>query len=222
MPTESYRSTTKGNNCLSKDLWDKYTADKSDENRNALVVYYMPFLEQVAETLRKGNRSPLRVSKAELCSAGVLGAIAAMKKYNPSQGPFKNYAYMAIKWAMLKEVTRLTGRTKNHERQPEIGELITSLRRGVGGDGREFENISYTEDVSANLQREQLVELLSDNMHLLSQYELTFVGLFYINGHTRSECCELMNVSRQRIQQYNESIIAKLREACGHEGEFST
>lgn len=207
---------------LSKELWDKYTADKSVENRNALVVYYMPFLEQVAETLRKGNSSPLRVSKVELCSAGVLGMMAAMKKYNPSQGPFKNYAYLAVKWAMLKEVTRLTGRTKNHDRNPEIGELIASLRRGIGGDGREFEHVSYTEDTTANLQREQLVELLDAHMHLLSQRELDFVGLFYINGHTRAECCELMNMSRQRVQQLNDSLIAKLREACGHEGEFST
>jgi len=70
---------------------------------DALIQAYAPLVKYVAQRL--GCRLPVSVCLDDLISAGVLGLMDAIAKYDPTRGTtFKTYAEMRIQGAMLDDL----------------------------------------------------------------------------------------------------------------------
>jgi len=200
-------------------LWAEYLKDRSDKNRNAILVHYMPFIEQVAETLLKNPAIRATIQKDELCSAGVLGLMSAIKKYDPSRGEFGRFAYLPVKFHMQKEALQISGKSAHHYKFPEYSEGLRSTRQGAGG-GQEPPEQSYVHDVSKGLQRQDLLDLVEHHADLLTDQEAMLLSNIYKHGLSRRQCAEEMGLSIQQVDRIKSNLIEVLQWACGHEGEF--
>ena len=85
---------------------------------DSLIQEYAPLIKYVAQRL--ACRLPASVCLEDLISAGVLGLMDAIEKYDPTRGTtFKTYAELRIRGAMLDDLRELdwvprTVRQKEH------------------------------------------------------------------------------------------------------------
>jgi RNA polymerase sigma factor for flagellar operon FliA len=78
-------------------------AFKDPAEREALIAKYAPLVKTIAGRL--AIRLPRHVSKDDLCSAGVIGLLDAVDKFDVDKGvDFKSYAEFRIRGAMLDEL----------------------------------------------------------------------------------------------------------------------
>lgn len=71
--------------------------------RGDLLLAFLPFIKYMARRLV--SQIPPHIERGDLVSAGVLGLIDAIRKYDPSRdNQFKTYAEFRIRGAMLDEV----------------------------------------------------------------------------------------------------------------------
>ena len=76
---------------------------KDIEERDRLIVKYAPLVNTIAN--RMGLRLPPQVSKDDLLSAGIMGLLDAIEKFDVDKGvEFKSYAEFRIRGAMLDEL----------------------------------------------------------------------------------------------------------------------
>jgi RNA polymerase sigma factor for flagellar operon FliA len=77
--------------------------DLSPEEREKLILQYAPLVKTIAGRL--GMRLPQHVSQDDLVSAGIMGLLDAVDKFNEDKGvAFKSYAEFRIRGAMLDEL----------------------------------------------------------------------------------------------------------------------
>lgn len=87
----------------SAELWAAYAADRSRENRDALIVNYLSLVRYVASKLGQGL--PQSVEQADLASYGTFGLIDAIERFEPERGfKFETFAISRIRGAMLDEL----------------------------------------------------------------------------------------------------------------------
>lgn len=76
---------------------------KRTEERDRLIYEYAPLVKTIASRLRA--RLPSHVSQDDLLSAGILGLLDAVEKFDSGKGvEFKSYAEYRIRGAMLDEL----------------------------------------------------------------------------------------------------------------------
>ncbi len=76
---------------------------KDFEERDRLILQYAPLVNTIAN--RMGLRLPPQVSKDDLMSAGIMGLLDAVDKFDVKKGvEFKSYAEFRIRGAMLDEL----------------------------------------------------------------------------------------------------------------------
>ncbi len=81
-------------------------ASLGDEEANKLILEYSPLVKYVAHRL--AVRLPPSIELDDLISAGVIGLIDAIEKFDPSrETQFKTYAEIRIRGAMLDELRAL-------------------------------------------------------------------------------------------------------------------
>lgn len=61
-------------------MWECYFADRSVENRNRLVEWYLPMVETEEARARKMYKIPFRIERDELISAASLRLIKAIDR----------------------------------------------------------------------------------------------------------------------------------------------
>ena len=85
---------------LSDPLWTGFLADRSTNNRNALVEHYLPLVNHHARRLAR--ITPDSVTEGDLAQDGVFGLVDAIEAFDPSRGiQFDSYANWRIRGAML-------------------------------------------------------------------------------------------------------------------------
>lgn len=88
-----------------ENLWNKYFENRSVDNRNRLVIYYIPLVASIASSFSR--RMAAHQSHQDLCSCGQFGLIDAIEKFDPSDGfQFTTYATIRIRGAILDEVRK--------------------------------------------------------------------------------------------------------------------
>ncbi|MBW1720716.1 MAG: FliA/WhiG family RNA polymerase sigma factor [Deltaproteobacteria bacterium] len=76
---------------------------KDISERDKLILEYAPLVNTIAN--RMGLRLPPQVSKDDLLSAGIMGLLDAIEKFDAKKGvEFKSYAEFRIRGAMLDEL----------------------------------------------------------------------------------------------------------------------
>jgi RNA polymerase sigma factor for flagellar operon FliA len=86
-----------------KGLWRRFKDTGDQETRNQLVEIYMPLVKYTAERLK--GKLPQCVDIQEMISAGMLGLIHAVDKFDPDRGiQFETYCSMRIRGSILDDL----------------------------------------------------------------------------------------------------------------------
>ena len=95
-------------------LWERYAADhESIELRNQLVTHYLPLVREIA--LAIARRLPGRVILAELVSAGILGLVDVVQRFDVARGlKFETFAPPRISGAIFDELRNLDHVSRTH------------------------------------------------------------------------------------------------------------
>lgn len=109
----------------------------SDEDRvlsrDEMILKYTPFIKYVAHRL--AIRLPSHIHVEDLMSAGVIGLMDALSKYDPDKKVgFKTYAEFRIRGAMLDELRALDWVPRSvRQKATQIEKVISQLEKRKGG-----------------------------------------------------------------------------------------
>lgn len=178
------------------ELWSKYFADRSDVNRNALVEFYMPDVERIAQNVLNRGPSKGKIPVEELASAGWVALIKAVPKFKTGRSTFRNFMYRQLQCAMLKERERIT--------DPQY--------QGIGTYNGDYDEAAGdTDDISDIANDRNLLSVIQSHCHKLTSRQREFMRLHFTEGLNLSECGGKMGIGRNRAWQYRNLIVAKLK-----------
>jgi RNA polymerase sigma factor for flagellar operon FliA len=108
----------------SAELWQLYQKS-GPAAENALVQFYLPLVRSTLSRL--GGTLPDHVDRDDLHSAGMLGLLGAMRKFDPTCGvPFDSYARPRIRGAMQDELRRMDWLPRSIHQKARLVEKTTS------------------------------------------------------------------------------------------------
>lgn len=115
-----------------------YLKQNADE-RDHLIESFLPHVKFIAQRL--ASKLPPAVERDDLISAGVLGLIDAVDKYDPSRGVlFKTYAETRVRGAMLDSLRELDWAPRSARRRArEVEEAYARVERAKGRPATEEE-----------------------------------------------------------------------------------
>jgi len=103
------------------------------QKREELILQYAPLIKYIA--YRLAMRLPPHISTEFLISAGVIGLIDALNKYNPDKNvKFKTYAEFRIRGAMLDELRSMDWVPRSvRQKAAQLEKACLNLERKRGG-----------------------------------------------------------------------------------------
>jgi RNA polymerase sigma factor for flagellar operon FliA len=106
----------------------KLTAAERDE----LIIQYAPWVKFIA--LRMAAKLPPHIQPEDLVSAGILGLIDALDKFNPAREvQFKTYAQIRIQGAMKDELRSLDWASRSmRQKVKRLEQAYANLERDLG------------------------------------------------------------------------------------------
>jgi len=113
---------------------------KVDERlREDLILKYAPLLKYIVD--RMAIRLPAHISKEELTSAGAVGLLDALDKFDAEMGfKFQTYAEHRIKGAILDELRRMDWIPRSIRKDiHRIEDAITAVKSRLGREPDDFE-----------------------------------------------------------------------------------
>jgi len=177
-----------------------------EDEKEKILEEVIPLIKHLANKVSKGNEDESLLE--DLISAGILGFLEAIEKYEPERGiKLNTYAYLRIKGAMLDELRSRDyfsrdARSKHKKIEETIRELEVRL-------GRAPED----EEVAKNLHisTEQYRKMLRDYKHL---QVISVEDLNEMFGGERSELIKYVitgseNVEESTILREIETILAR-------------
>jgi len=75
------------------------------------------------------------------------------------------------------------------------------------------DQLNYFEDVSKQIEREELIEAIKNVLSTLSETEQLVIQLYYFEELSLKEIAEVLGVSDSRVSQIHKKVIKKIREA---------
>lgn len=109
------------------------------KERQDFILKYTPLIHYIAE--RIAMRLPPSISKQELISAGIVGLLDALEKFDPDIGiQFKTYAEHRIRGAILDELRKMDWIPRSVRKDiHRIEHAIKALQARFGREPRDFE-----------------------------------------------------------------------------------
>ena len=153
-----------------------YCGDKSKRNgklREERILKYAPLVRTIAE--RMAIRLPAHISKDELASAGIVGLMDALDKFDAGKGiKFQTYARHRIRGAMLDELRKMDWIPRSvRDDIQSIETAIAALRTRLG---REPEDEEVAQEMGINLDTYFHKIRKAGGVNLLSLDEMTRDG----------------------------------------------
>lgn len=147
------------------------------------------------------RQCPTNVELGDLCSAGIIGLIDAISKYDNTRGnAFITYAYKRILGAMRDEVRKIRGLPR-YKKEPIFRVQYVPFNDFL------IANADYS-DMLCKLEN---VEVLRKNCKNITKKEMEILRFYFFCGMYRSEIAEIYDVSESRIGQILKKTIAKIR-----------
>jgi RNA polymerase sigma factor FliA len=85
------------------ELWSEFKSTGSSKARDELIVHYAPLVKYVAARLSIGL--PITVDQEDLASAGIVGLMEAVSKFEPGRGyKFESYAAARVRGAIIDDL----------------------------------------------------------------------------------------------------------------------
>jgi RNA polymerase sigma factor for flagellar operon FliA len=116
-----------------KELWRLYSrSGPGSSMENSLVEEYLPLVKTVVGRL--AMTLPAHVNSDDLYSAGLVGLLNAMRRFNPENGAsFETYARVRIRGAVFDELRRLDWVPRSiHEKAKKIEKTMQELMQRTG------------------------------------------------------------------------------------------
>ena len=173
-------------------------------NRNKRVVRHLPLVRSIV------NRHCTNVPQVEvddLFSAGALGLIEAVERYDEKRGiPFANFAYSRIRGAIVDEIRRMAA--ARHRSTGDVCGEVLSLEAPIIANG-DLTLMDVTVDPLAPEPHQvaELSDLLEAIGHLPSREREMLARS--VAGHTVAEIAEAYGCSTSRTSQL--LVQARLR-----------
>lgn len=149
-----------------QEIYMAYAEKKDKESRDKLIVRSLPLVKAIVERL--SARLPSHLDQDDLSSAGLIGLMDTIDRYDASRGAsFKTYASFRIKGAILDELRSMdwkphSVRDKEKKLKKVYIQLEKSLeRRPSESEIAEFLDISIEEfyDMLQETQSQPLLQL---------------------------------------------------------------
>ena len=151
----------------------KTTRAFSRKEREAMIVGYAPLVKHIAG--RMAMRIPSSISFDELISAGCLGLIDAIDRFDPTKEvDLKTYAAYRIKGAILDELRSMDWYSRSMRKKMQL--IERALIRVEARQGRPAEDWEIADEIGIPL--EDYYKLLS-NIH--------GIGLFSLDEYIKDE-----------------------------------
>jgi RNA polymerase sigma factor for flagellar operon FliA len=125
--------------------------------RDQLIIQYAPWVKFIA--LRMASKLPAHIQAEDLISAGIIGLIDALDKFNPAREvQFKTYAQIRIQGAMKDELRALDWASRS------MRQKVRRLEQAYATLEQEFGRPPSSEEVANSLGIEmgEFEELLDD------------------------------------------------------------
>jgi len=128
------------------------------QDRNALILQYGPLIKYIAHRL--AMRLPSHISIDDLISAGVIGLMDAITKFDPDKKvEFKTYAEFRIRGAMLDELRSMDWVPRSvRQKATQIEKTINQLEMKKGR-AAEDEEIASEMGISLDVYYEMMKDL---------------------------------------------------------------
>lgn len=131
-------------------LWQKYFQNRSIENRNALVEFYMPlvhhFIGPIARRIQAG------LERVDLVQVGTLGLIRAIERYDPSASTtFEHFAGFRIQGEALdffRDIDNLSRSDRTRLKRLQRVQQSFYQENGRPASDEELQNLLSQADLS--------------------------------------------------------------------------
>jgi RNA polymerase sigma factor for flagellar operon FliA len=180
--------------------------------RAELIESYRPYVSRLVARM---GIPPTGVQEREdLVSAGVIGLIDAVDRFDHSRGvPFEAFARARIQGAVIDELRRLDGRGRHFWKRVRDGEIdqdavpaAVSLDRLVEAGSEPSGN-----DLTSSVLEEDLWNDVGIALMTLPRRERNVLQRYYGASRTLREIGSEMGVSEARVCQLHARAIAQLR-----------
>lgn len=117
-----------------RELWLRYSkTGPGSDSENSLVEQYLPLVKTVVGRL--AMTLPAHVNNDDLYSAGLVGLLDAVRRFDPTCGcSFEHYARTRIRGAILDELRRLDWVPRSvHEKAKKVAAVMQELSQRHGG-----------------------------------------------------------------------------------------
>ncbi|MDQ4149707.1 MAG: FliA/WhiG family RNA polymerase sigma factor [Actinomycetota bacterium] len=113
-------------------LWSEFKTTGSAEARDRLIVHYAPLVKYVVGRMSVGV--PASIDHEDLTSAGIVGLMEAVSKFEPGRGyKFETYAASRIRGAILDDLRAMDWVPRSVRTQARrVEEALQKLSEGLG------------------------------------------------------------------------------------------
>ncbi len=220
--------------------WRRFRAEGDLPTRNQMVEQYMPLVRSMAR--RMDRRTHAGVEYDDLVSAGAIGLMQAVERFDPARGwRFVTFASRRIRGAMLDHQRKQSGvpqSTRTLARKLAIARATVQSRLGhraseaeiaeeLGLDAAEYqawrlgsvrEVLPLTSDVPdrpSDVGQDMMVGApwLSEAIEQLPDNERTVIRLGYFENLPNTQVAGVLGVSPSRVSQIRTRALARLRDA---------
>jgi RNA polymerase sigma factor FliA len=164
-------------------MWKKAYAKMNEDVREKTIEEFIPIIKHLAYKVARGFENDNLVD--DLISAGVVGLLEVMEKYDATRGAKLNtFAYLRIRGAMIDELRSRDWFPRSaRSKAKKIGEVIRKLESLLGRYPTE-------EEIAEELHIE-----LEDYLSMLKDYgNLSVVSI--------EDLCEVAGEDREKIIRY--------------------
>ena len=167
MAATNRRATSRTCSCGNKT--PKATGQREPGEREALVLKHAHLIKQIAARLAR--RLPPTVNAEDLVSAGTIGLIEAIKRFDPSKKiQFKTYARFRIRGAMLDQLRLLDWVPRSVRKKESL--LKEAFNRVESAKGWPADDEEVSAELGLDLESYHLLLQEVHGMALIGEYEL--------------------------------------------------
>lgn len=197
------------------ELWNEFKSTGNDRARDALIVHYAPLVKYVAARLSVGL--PASVDQEDLASAGIVGLMEAVSKFEPGRGyKFESYAAARIRGAIIDDLRTQDFVPRSVRRQArKVEEALSKLQRQLNRTPTDEE---VAEEMGVTIRRLRSIYSRISTVLFVSLDRLLMVGdqtpglsLVDTLVDTKAED-PVASLEERELRQFLAKAIAKLPE----------
>lgn len=193
-------------------LWHDYTLCRTLGLRNRLVEAYLPLVKMHAMNLARSL--PAAVDKDDMASAGAIGLVQAVERFDPTCGTrFETYSAARIQYAMIDGLRHDNCQRRSTPEPPKVSIETTIDPKRVIGDL--LADPYAADDMADLLHRDGVARLLE----LLGPLDRAVVDWYYLRGRTMREIAAALGYCESAISQRLARAMARLRHLVGGRAE---